>query len=87
MENPWILPSKYHSIQPLKISTFEKIYFLPQEISVEEILKQINIGGFRIHSKDIQNVELKNHINQKNIDHSTKLRDVVKEQEESFVKI
>ena len=74
-------------MQPIQLSTYEKVYYLPQEIKIAEILKQINIGGLKIHSKDIPNIKIKNYANTKPIEQGVSLRDVIKEQREPFVKL
>lgn len=59
---------------PLKESTTERCYFLPQEITIAELLKNINISGFRVNSKDIPNIKLINFITGTEIPHDWTLR-------------
>jgi hypothetical protein len=42
----------------IKSSTSERCYFVPLEMSLLEILKEINISGFRIHPNDLENIKI-----------------------------
>ena len=45
---PAIFDKTYQSIQPAAVSMFDHFYYLPREMSVQDLLKQINISGFRV---------------------------------------
>jgi hypothetical protein len=53
LKNTGIFGEKYANIIPVQDSTFEKIYFIPSEMSLNDVLKQINICGLRLSEESI----------------------------------
>ena len=87
MNNPWILHEKYHNVLPLQHSTPERFYYLPEEITLKELLKQINIGGLKIHPKDIDSIDILNYNNKKTLDQNQPLREIIKMQELPYLQL
>jgi len=48
LKNVGIFGSNYINSLPSQNSTFEQIYYLPVEMSIEDIAKQINICGYKL---------------------------------------
>lgn len=74
LNNPWILEEKYRGVLPIRESTNEKCYFLPLEITLAEVLKTINISGFRVHASDLPNIKVTNILNGSEVPHDFTLR-------------
>ena len=89
MNNPWILPQQYRAQLPLQTSTFEKVYFVPREMKLTDLLKQINIGGFKIHASDLPNIHINNFHTDKasQLAHESILSDIIAQQEQPYLKI
>jgi hypothetical protein len=87
LNNPWILEEKYHLISHIKESTIEKCYFVPGEMNINDLLKQINIGGFRIHPSDLPEITVRNYITGKEIIRDSNLKTLLTEQKEAYLKL
>lgn len=87
LKNPWILEDKYRAVSPIRDSTNERCYFLPVEMSLQEIIKSINISGFKIHNSDLANFKIKNYLNGSDLEQSLTLRDVLNGQNYPYLKL
>lgn len=87
LNNPWILEEKYRTVLPIRDSTTERTYFLPQEITLGEVLKHINISGFRVHPTDLPTLRITNLINGAEVPHEATLRDVLSGQHLPFLRL
>lgn len=56
-------------------------------MEITDILKQINIGGFRIHPSDLAEITVKNYLTGNNIDKNTNFKTILKEQKEPYLKL
>lgn len=60
---PLIFDKAYQSHHPAKMASFDYIYNLPLEMTIHDMLKQINISGFKIDAESIRSgkVQVKVH--------------------------
>ena len=72
---------------PIKESTTERCYFLPLEITLEEVLKTINISGFRVHSSDLGNIKVRNYLTNTEVAQNLTLRQILQSQKLSYLKL
>lgn len=56
-------------------------------MEIGELLKQINICGFKIHPLDLPQIKLKNYITGKDLSQKESLKMVINEQKEPYLKI
>jgi hypothetical protein len=57
LRNAGIFGSNYLNKVPVQDSTFEQVYYLPCEISLNDALKQINFCGFRLNDQAVKQTE------------------------------
>ena len=56
-------------------------------MKINELLRQIDIGGFKIHSTDLDKIEVTNYFTRKSIKQEQSLKDSIQQQEPSYLKL
>jgi hypothetical protein len=77
LKNVGIFGANYLNSLPLQNSTFEKIYYLPVEMSLEDIAKQINICGYKLSNEAVKNIKVHNSKDHSLIESSLKLSEIL----------
>jgi hypothetical protein len=54
LKNIGIFGSSYLNDVPVQDSTFEKVYYLPCEMTLSDVLKQVNLCGYKLNEESIK---------------------------------